>query len=79
MHMIMKNQDENIRLATFFELWGCKESYIKAIGVGLSLELNKLDFYNQQDHQVNEINLIYYPYFNLFQLTLPKIYIKRSK
>ncbi|CAO3624149.1 unnamed protein product [Mucor hiemalis] len=37
------------KLQTFFELWGCKESYIKAIGVGLNLELNKLDFMNENN------------------------------
>lgn len=38
-----------MQLRTFFELWACKESYIKAIGVGLSLKLNKLDFRNENN------------------------------
>lgn len=66
MHMIMDNKDEETRLSTFFELWGCKESYIKAIGVGLSLELNKLDFYN--DLEGHQVQLIYCPYFSSIRL-----------
>ncbi|KAI7889688.1 uncharacterized protein EV154DRAFT_603815 [Mucor mucedo] len=52
--LIMNNQDEDTKLATFFELWGCKESYVKALGVGLSLELNKIDFRN--DHNQIKMN-----------------------
>lgn len=46
MQLIQQSEDQ---LQTFFELWGCKESYIKAIGVGLNLELNKLDFTNENN------------------------------
>jgi 4'-phosphopantetheinyl transferase len=46
MELIFNSNDP---LKTFFELWGCKESYIKAIGVGLSFELNKIDFLNIND------------------------------
>lgn len=49
MKLIFKSKDEDIQLQTFFELWGCKESYIKATGEGLSFELNKCDFYNEND------------------------------
>jgi 4'-phosphopantetheinyl transferase len=37
------------KLSTFYEIWGCKESYIKAIGVGLALELDQLNFRNEND------------------------------
>ncbi|OBZ81928.1 L-aminoadipate-semialdehyde dehydrogenase-phosphopantetheinyl transferase, partial [Choanephora cucurbitarum] len=30
-------------------IWGLKESYIKALGVGLMLDLQNLDFYNQEN------------------------------
>lgn len=45
----MSSQNDDIKLATFYELWGCKESYIKALGVGLSLDVSKLDFRNEND------------------------------
>jgi 4'-phosphopantetheinyl transferase len=49
MQMIMASDDPNNRLRTFYELWGCKESYTKALGVGLSLELQKLCFMNENE------------------------------
>lgn len=54
----MNSQNEDIKLRTFYELWGCKESYVKALGVGLSLELNKLDFRNEND-QVQKSTFIH--------------------
>ncbi|KAI8971526.1 4'-phosphopantetheinyl transferase superfamily [Mycotypha africana] len=54
MQMIKKNnQDETARLKTFYQLWGCKESYAKALGLGLSLELNKVEFTSEN----NKINI----------------------
>lgn len=49
MHLVMDSDNEDIRLETFYQLWGCKESYTKALGLGLSLDLLKLDFSNVQD------------------------------
>ncbi|KAG2235132.1 hypothetical protein INT48_006513 [Thamnidium elegans] len=49
LELIKSNQDQELQLRTFYELWACKESYIKAIGVGLSLDLSKLDFRNEND------------------------------
>jgi 4'-phosphopantetheinyl transferase len=42
------------KLSTFYEIWGCKESYTKAIGIGLYLELQELSFSNQ-DKQVRMV------------------------
>ncbi|KAI8885602.1 4'-phosphopantetheinyl transferase [Backusella circina FSU 941] len=55
MQMIMASEDPSNRLQTFYELWGCKESYTKALGVGLSLELQKLCFMNENE----EIKMTY--------------------
>ncbi|OAD00108.1 hypothetical protein MUCCIDRAFT_83525 [Mucor lusitanicus CBS 277.49] len=49
MHLVMDSDSEDIRLETFYQLWGCKESYTKALGLGLSLDLLKLDFSNAQN------------------------------
>ncbi|KAI9347524.1 4'-phosphopantetheinyl transferase superfamily [Pilaira anomala] len=49
MQLIKNAENHDMQLRTFFELWACKESYIKAIGVGLSLKLNKLDFRNENN------------------------------
>lgn len=49
--MALITSSKEDKLSVFYEIWGCKESYIKAIGVGLYLELQKLNFKNQ-DQQV---------------------------
>ncbi|KAL9539222.1 hypothetical protein MBANPS3_010389 [Mucor bainieri] len=49
MHLVMDSDNEDTRLETFYQMWGCKESYTKALGLGLSLDLLKLDFSNVQD------------------------------
>lgn len=49
MHLVMNNDDEDVRLETFYQLWGCKESYTKALGLGLSLDLLKMEFFNEKD------------------------------
>lgn len=49
MHLVMDNDDEDVRLETFYQLWGCKESYTKALGLGLSLDLLKMEFFNEKD------------------------------
>lgn len=49
---IMDDDNEDIRLKTFYQYWGCKESYTKALGVGLSLELKTISFMNDSNNQV---------------------------
>lgn len=34
-------KNEHHRLTTFYQIWGLKESYIKAIGKGLALDLDR--------------------------------------
>jgi 4'-phosphopantetheinyl transferase len=34
-------KDDRHRLTTFYQIWGLKESYIKAIGKGLALDLDQ--------------------------------------
>ncbi|CEP12113.1 hypothetical protein [Parasitella parasitica] len=52
MQLILNSGDNAIRLETFYQLWGCKESYTKAIGLGLSLDFQKLEFSNENDTQI---------------------------
>ncbi|CAO3618998.1 unnamed protein product [Cunninghamella blakesleeana] len=55
---ILKNiSNEEKRLTTFFQIWGLKESYIKAHGKGLSIPLNEFCICNDEDtrDQNNEI------------------------
>jgi 4'-phosphopantetheinyl transferase len=39
----LRNMDENLRTKAFFDCWTRKESFIKAIGKGLSYPLNKFN------------------------------------
>ncbi|CAO3694440.1 unnamed protein product [Rhizopus stolonifer] len=45
--MALITSSKEDKLSVFYEIWGCKESYIKAIGMGLYMELQKLSFKNQ--------------------------------
>ncbi|KAI8987169.1 4'-phosphopantetheinyl transferase superfamily [Pilobolus umbonatus] len=47
--LIMNLDNEDMKLRTFYEIWACKESYIKALGVGLSIDLSKIEVYNNQN------------------------------
>ena len=38
------NNDELIQLKTFYHFWSLKEAYIKAIGVGLGIDLKTIEF-----------------------------------
>ncbi|KAG2198576.1 hypothetical protein INT46_000719 [Mucor plumbeus] len=49
MQLVMDSNDENVRLEAFYQLWGCKESYTKALGFGLSLDLLKMEFFNEKN------------------------------
>ena len=42
--LILENTPEDERNAMFFRLWTLKESYVKAIGIGISYPLNKASF-----------------------------------
>ncbi|KAI7901607.1 4'-phosphopantetheinyl transferase superfamily [Cokeromyces recurvatus] len=48
MQLIINHDNEDSRLETFYQFWGCKESYTKAVGLGLSLDLSKLEFLNEE-------------------------------
>jgi 4'-phosphopantetheinyl transferase len=57
---IMKYQEDG-RIKRFYEYWVLKESFIKAVGKGLSIPLNQFSFHEKGDsglfyveHQINE-------------------------
>ncbi|XP_061184564.1 L-aminoadipate-semialdehyde dehydrogenase-phosphopantetheinyl transferase-like [Saccostrea echinata] len=41
---IQKSTEEREQLKTFYRLWCLKESYVKALGVGIGFEVSRLDF-----------------------------------
>ena len=41
--------DEEDSLIRFYTYWALKESYIKAIGIGLAFELQNIEFYIDYD------------------------------
>lgn len=41
---ILYKQEESEQLKTFFRLWCLKESYIKAIGTGIGMGLQRMEF-----------------------------------
>jgi 4'-phosphopantetheinyl transferase len=43
------NREEKDRLSYFYELWTLKESYVKAVGKGLSLKLNSFSINNSPE------------------------------
>ncbi|KAI8377540.1 4'-phosphopantetheinyl transferase superfamily [Radiomyces spectabilis] len=43
---IFNGQDEATQLRAFYQIWGCKESYTKAIGEGLAFDLQQISFNN---------------------------------
>jgi 4'-phosphopantetheinyl transferase len=49
--------DELIQLKTFYHFWSLKESYIKAIGVGLGIDLKTIEFrFLNDDNVINNEN-----------------------
>ncbi|ORZ26071.1 4'-phosphopantetheinyl transferase superfamily [Absidia repens] len=49
--LLAKISNEETRLTTFYQIWGLKESYIKAIGKGLALDLDQFCILPQQQRQ----------------------------
>ena len=41
---IRKPSEEQQQLQQFYQYWSLKESYVKAVGVGLGLDLRRLSF-----------------------------------
>lgn len=50
MRRIFVETDEVTRYSLFFVLWGLKEAYIKAVGIGLGFELRRVTFEVTFDH-----------------------------
>ncbi|KAF7722507.1 hypothetical protein EC973_003069 [Apophysomyces ossiformis] len=55
MRLLTEHPDR--KLQVFSEIWGCKESYVKALGVGLSLELDRIGFENTNEGGNRRIHL----------------------
>ncbi|CAO3581861.1 unnamed protein product [Absidia cylindrospora] len=49
--LLGKISNEETRLTTFYQIWGLKESYIKAIGKGLALDLDQFCILPKQHQQ----------------------------
>jgi len=54
----IKDKNTSDQLHRFYETWTLKESYIKAIGIGLGMELQRMEFHSPHD-LVKDTNIIY--------------------
>jgi phosphopantetheinyl transferase len=62
--------ESQVPLRTFFNHWVLKESYIKAIGLGLAIDLNTLEFYRSPEVIQFLRNRQYQVSFNLAEVSL---------
>jgi 4'-phosphopantetheinyl transferase len=59
----LMTKDDNERLRYFYTLWTLKESYIKAVGKGLSISLNSFAIHIEYDNIWMNINKEFSSYF----------------
>ncbi|MBQ9887503.1 MAG: 4'-phosphopantetheinyl transferase superfamily protein [Lachnospiraceae bacterium] len=72
-YLMLKNtDDESERTRLFYRLWTLKESFIKAVGLGLSLPLDEFEiaFENNQAYVNQKVNTVRYA-FKEYETELP--------
>ncbi|KAI9029926.1 hypothetical protein CLU79DRAFT_733202, partial [Phycomyces nitens] len=52
MEWVFGTNEHKKMLKRFYELWACKESHVKAIGLGLQQDLDTLSFKNKTEKEV---------------------------
>ena len=83
---LIKSAEPDCREKLFYKLWTCKESYLKALGIGLNISLKHIKIapdlsdaivtYNDSDINVPKISKPKYDKYNLLDLTnLPREYV----
>lgn len=54
---IKRPEDDGAKLRQFYRFWALKESYIKAVGIGLGMELKNLEFFCETDGAVASLKV----------------------